>query len=178
MSSNLYMCEKCGDIVPHTVIEKIGEKCLHCSDGIYNIDSGLSLDDWYVKYQKLHFGVDSKMITTDMVYRHIRSTLLSGKKSYQPALSERYQNELEASKQQQEKLNKILQGKSKTMSASTPRCPKCGSTNLGKTKRGFSTGRAVAAGMLTGFLDVAAVAGAAGSNKMVNCCNDCGHTWK
>jgi len=61
---------------------------------------------------------------------------------------------------------------------SKPHCPKCGSTNLGKTKRGFKWGRAIATAAVTGFVDVAAAAGGVGSNKMINCCNDCGHTWK
>ena len=58
------------------------------------------------------------------------------------------------------------------------RCPKCGSTDFHSEKRGFSTGRAIAAGALTGFLDVAAVAGAVGNDKMVNVCDSCGHKWK
>lgn len=61
---------------------------------------------------------------------------------------------------------------------STSRCPKCGSTDFHSEKRGFSTGRAIAAGALTGFLDVAAVAGAVGKDKMVNVCDRCGHKWK
>ena len=42
-----------------------------------------------------------------------------------------------------------------------PKCPKCGSTNIVTGQRGFS--------LLTGFL---------GSNKTVNRCSNCGHTWK
>ena len=44
---------------------------------------------------------------------------------------------------------------------SRPKCPKCGSTNITAGQRGFS--------LLTGFL---------GSNKTVNRCANCGHTWK
>lgn len=42
-----------------------------------------------------------------------------------------------------------------------PKCPKCGSTSITTGQRGYS--------LLTGFL---------GSNKTVNRCANCGHTWK
>lgn len=42
-----------------------------------------------------------------------------------------------------------------------PRCPKCGSTSIIASQRGYS--------FWTGFL---------GSNKTVNRCSNCGHTWK
>ena len=44
---------------------------------------------------------------------------------------------------------------------SKPKCPKCGSTNITTGQRGYT--------LLTGFL---------GSNKTVNRCSNCGHTWK
>lgn len=43
----------------------------------------------------------------------------------------------------------------------TPKCPMCGSTNITTGQRGYS--------FWTGFL---------GSNKTVNRCSNCGHTWK
>ena len=42
-----------------------------------------------------------------------------------------------------------------------PKCPKCGSTAITSGQRGYS--------FFTGFL---------GSNKTVNRCANCGHTWK
>ncbi len=44
---------------------------------------------------------------------------------------------------------------------SKPRCPKCGSTSIAAGQKGYS--------FWTGFL---------GSNKTVNRCSNCGHTWK
>lgn len=44
---------------------------------------------------------------------------------------------------------------------SKPRCPKCGSTSITAGQKGYS--------IMTGFL---------GSNKTVNRCSNCGHTWK
>lgn len=56
-------------------------------------------------------------------------------------------------------------------------CPNCGSTSISTQKRGFKLGRAVAGTLLTGFLDVGAIAGAAGSGKYINVCQRCGHKW-
>lgn len=42
-----------------------------------------------------------------------------------------------------------------------PKCPKCGSTSIGVTNRGFS--------LLTGFL---------GSGKTMNFCQNCGYKWR
>lgn len=42
-----------------------------------------------------------------------------------------------------------------------PKCPKCGSTAIDATNRGYS--------LLTGFL---------GSGKTMNYCKNCGYKWK
>ena len=49
----------------------------------------------------------------------------------------------------------------KKIGESKPRCPKCGSTSIAVGQKGYS--------FWTGFL---------GSNKTVNRCSNCGHTWK
>lgn len=59
-----------------------------------------------------------------------------------------------------------------------PHCPKCHSTSISTQKRGFKLGRAIATTALTGFIDVGAVAGVAGSGKMINICQKCGYKWK
>lgn len=59
-----------------------------------------------------------------------------------------------------------------------PHCPKCHSTSISTQKRGFKLGRAIATTALTGFIDVGAVAGVAGSGKMINVCQKCGYKWK
>lgn len=69
-----------------------------------------------------------------------------------------------------------IQAKLKQLSTQ-PHCPKCQSTDIGKGQRGFKWGRAIGTVAVTGFLDVGAIAGAAGSNKIVNICNNCGHKW-
>lgn len=51
--------------------------------------------------------------------------------------------------------------KAREEEANRPRCPKCGSTSIATTTRGYS--------LLTGFL---------GSGKPINVCQRCGHKWK
>lgn len=53
------------------------------------------------------------------------------------------------------------QEKAKQVEKNKPKCPKCGSTNITTGQKGYS--------FWTGFL---------GSNKTVNRCGSCGHTWK
>lgn len=61
----------------------------------------------------------------------------------------------------QEWANKQLGVDNKQQEPDQVRCPKCGSTQITTGQRGYS--------LLTGFL---------GSNKTVNRCANCGHTWK
>lgn len=58
------------------------------------------------------------------------------------------------------------------------KCPKCGSNQITANKKGFSTGRAIAGGLLTGNIWVAAAAGGVGMNEIQITCLSCGHTWK
>ena len=53
-------------------------------------------------------------------------------------------------------------------------CPKCGSKNIYIDKKGGSTGKAIAGGLLTGNIFVAAAAGGIGANKIILTCLDCG----
>ena len=57
--------------------------------------------------------------------------------------------------------NKTSTSSASTKTTNTPKCPTCGSTNITAGQRGYS--------FWTGFL---------GSNKTVNRCSNCGHTWK
>ncbi len=53
------------------------------------------------------------------------------------------------------------QKNSKTQSANTVKCPKCGCTDIGVANRGYS--------IVWGFI---------GSGKSMNVCKKCGHKWK
>lgn len=57
-------------------------------------------------------------------------------------------------------------------------CPRCHSTSITAQKRGFKVGRAVVGSALTGGLDVAALAGGIGKDKIIITCLNCGHNWK
>ena len=59
-------------------------------------------------------------------------------------------------------------------------CPKCKSTNiqvLGERRKGFSVGKAIGGGLLTGGIGL--LAGFTGKKgKFEVFCQDCGHRWK
>lgn len=54
-------------------------------------------------------------------------------------------------------------------------CPKCGSTQIQITKKGFGLGKAAAGGLLIG--PVGLLGGAIGSNKIQRVCINCKHTF-
>lgn len=60
------------------------------------------------------------------------------------------------------------------MSNEPIRCPKCHSTQIHVDKRGFSVGKAIAGGLLTGNVLVAAAAGGVGKDKIELTCLKCG----
>lgn len=64
------------------------------------------------------------------------------------------------------------------MSDEPIRCPKCHSTQIHVDKKGFSVGKAIAGGMLTGNVLVAAAAGGIGMNNIELTCLKCGHKFK
>jgi DNA-directed RNA polymerase subunit RPC12/RpoP len=63
-----------------------------------------------------------------------------------------------------------------TTTESEVRCPKCGSTQLTANKKGFSLGKAVVGGVLTG--GVGLIGGFWGSNQVMVNCLRCGHRWQ
>ena len=62
------------------------------------------------------------------------------------------------------------------MSEELIKCPKCGSTQLTTTKKGFSGKQAVAGAVLTGGIGL--LAGTIGSNKIKITCLACGKEFK
>ena len=64
------------------------------------------------------------------------------------------------------------------MSETPPKvtCPKCGSDQISANKKGFSAGKAVVGGLLTGGIGLAA--GAIGSGKIKITCLNCGNEFK
>lgn len=60
------------------------------------------------------------------------------------------------------------------MDTEAVKCPKCGSTQIHVDKKGFSTGKAVI-GTVVANPVIGALAGAAGSNKIIITCLKCGN---
>lgn len=159
----LTICKKCRDVMYYfdDELDEIPDKCEECGGHI--IISDKSETEWYDEYYKAHPRSNKNNTSVETIYKWIAEIETHNSTEYDEKISEFVKQK------QQEEFGVDL---------SKPRCPKCGSTDFHSEKRGFSTGRAIAAGALTGFLDVAAVAGAVGKDKMVNVCDSCGHKWK
>jgi tellurium resistance protein TerD len=56
------------------------------------------------------------------------------------------------------------------------RCPKCGSTQITASNKGFGLGKAAVGGILLG--PVGLLGGLIGSKKVVVSCLKCGHQWQ
>lgn len=159
------ICKKCGEVVDYIPNDKIEMQCEFCGGDIFISDK--SEEEWYELYLEAHPNLRrAKVPPFDELYAWISEQLAPTFSGYSDEHRQRADETLAEWEEESRKR------------AAKPHCPKCYSTNIGKAQQGFKWGRAIGAAALTGFLDVAAVAGAAGSNKMVNCCNECGHTWK
>jgi predicted Zn-ribbon and HTH transcriptional regulator len=158
----LTVCKKCRDVMYYFEedLSDIPSKCEKCGGTIIITDKYET--EWYEEYIKTHPGTKRSNLDIDAVYAWVAKVVTTDSEEYNPAEEQRVKDEWD------DFLNEYAK----------PHCPKCYSTNIGKAQQGFKWGRAIGAAALTGFLDVAAVAGAVGSNKMVNCCNECGHKWK
>ncbi len=60
--------------------------------------------------------------------------------------------------------------------APTVACPKCGSTSITTTKKGYAAGDACCGAILLGPLGL--LCGATDANKLSNVCQKCGHSWE
>lgn len=130
------------------------------------IDDGVSFSPGYIHY--LNDDVtecldDHPLITTNMtVDDFIILTKISDSTDFYDAMIElhdkdiiEYELKMSQFRAQVDSQNEIKQ------QSNIPKCPTCGSTNITAGQRGYS--------FWTGFL---------GSNKTVNRCSNCGHTWK
>lgn len=124
---------------------------------------------WYVKHGdmpscKLCYACDSNIIKTPLlVEEYAYITLISEDRDFIDAMIELKQKDIIEFKTKiaQFKAQVDAQEERKRQERNLPRCPKCGSTSITASQRGYS--------FWTGFL---------GSNKTVNRCSNCGHTWK
>lgn len=124
---------------------------------------------WYVKHGdmpscKLCYACDSNIVKTPLlVEEYAYITLISEDRNFIDAMIELKQKDIIEFKTKvaQFKSQVDAQEERKRQERNLPRCPKCGSTSITASQRGYS--------FWTGFL---------GSNKTVNRCSNCGHTWK
>lgn len=157
---DLFVCKNCAEFTRAGHLKNT--TCEHCSCELEY--TGHEECSWFQEYYKHHTGANSKNTNSIMLYDWLRTYYLHDQ--YDHELHERIEEELEAEYLELEaEMNAI------------PHCPKCGCPSFRREKRGFGVGKAVATTALTGFLDVGLLAGATGKDKMVNCCNECGHKW-
>lgn len=162
---DIFICKKCGICNSGLVLHDY--TCEYCG-GIIEY-TGHDREYWFQEYYKNNPGQNSKNTTGIMMFKWLRETYLHNDFDHSA-----HEKTLQAKR---DEWNTML-AENAEFRRNTLHCPKCGSYDVRRDKRGFKLGRAMVAGALTGFLDVAAVAGAAGSNKMVNRCDKCGHTWQ
>lgn len=163
LDERIYICKNCGngDLDINNALKR-PPKCSFCNNEWYCTEK--TEDEWRLIYKSEHPDDEMRNFTTAMLCEYIRIKLTNEGIIHPNEIA------VNARIEKNKRLNNNYR--------SAPKCPKCGSIMFHSEKRGFSTGRAVAAGALTGFLDVAAVAGAVGKDKMVNVCDRCGHKWK
>lgn len=80
-----------------------------------------------------------------------------------------------AEEERKKNLNPTVHAEVKPRTGGEVVCPRCGSTSI-STQQKFSTGKAVAGGLLAGV--AGALIGGKGSNEVLNVCQNCGHKWK
>lgn len=142
---SLIICPECGKEISNKA-----KHCVHCGCPIYNpnicILNGIKQD--------LSFLIDG---TCDELDAIIKINTLTGscfETSY----------EIVGEIMDTKKIPPILNIKTKEeylLEKNQIHCPKCGSTSIGVTNRGYS--------LLTGFI---------GSGKAMNTCKNCGYKWK
>lgn len=140
-----YMCPKCGNDETYSVNETpICENC-GCE---HLINTNFTLDE----YMKIGTGDKNKFheFKTHLRERYVVNSPEFDSKLYQEVLDKEFKSFM-------------LNSSSNSQDYEEPkvRCPKCGSTSIGSTTRGYS--------LFTGFL---------GSGTPMNVCQKCGYKWK
>lgn len=160
----VYVCPKCQHINYSDEVKYEGQQCKHCDCQYINTQRTSS--EWTARFREVNHKTTKYQIGLREWDEFVIEDFLGENHDFdENAIQTRLDNIAQQREQWQRERNM------------RPRCPKCQSSNIGKGQRGFKWGRAIGAAAVTGFLDVGAIAGAAGSNKVVNVCNNCGHKW-
>ena len=164
-SSNVWVCPKCKFVETEDCLNA-DHRCEYCNS--ICVDTNKTYDEWDKLFCEKYPEKDNPNTSMRELFDFCADVFLN---EYNTVDTESVSKREKATQEWLDELDKSI--KSKPVS-----CPKCGSTSISTQKRGFKLGRAIAGAALTGFLDVGAVAGAAGSNKMINVCQRCGHQWE
>ena len=155
----VWACPKCKSVIEKRFIP-YNHLCKYCGDEYY-ICTDKTDDEWQEMLYQEYPDRNRTNIMREEINDYVYDKFFEGKAPNDAAVKNRLRI-------MDEHFN----------SPEVASCPKCGSTSISTQKRGFKLGRAVAGAALTGFVGTGLVAGAAGSNKMINVCQRCGHQWE
>ncbi|MGF6375124.1 putative paraquat-inducible protein A [Clostridiales Family XIII bacterium PM5-7] len=172
---HLAVCKGCGKGIMSPDFEKysaIDGKCIFCGSDF--VDSGHTSNQWSKIYNS---STEKHLFDHDIngQFKFIASKVLGdsySEEAYDAMIA--FKDEQNKKEYEEWRASEIAAGND----PSKPYCPKCNSQDLFVQKRGMKWGRAIATTAITGFLDVGAVAGVIGANKMIKVCNNCGHSWE
>lgn len=137
--------------------------------------NGVMINAAEVAYNTRLFEKTGLMKTSDTVDELIKLTGISSWKGTSVALKMYDNNQLREIVEQYRLGHAVTVNVSVNEDDGQLRCPKCHSNQIEIDKQGFSAGKALVGGILTG--GVGLVAGFHGKNKRKGKCLHCGHTW-
>lgn len=144
----LINCPECGNLISDQ-----SEVCIHCGFPMKNIRNDVST----ISVNGIKYDFTEIL---NCIKREIKPPALCIRDISDTCNVPIYEAKEIYFKLKNNELLKEINCESKNQS-NIPKCPKCGSTAITAGQRGYS--------FFTGFL---------GSNKTVNRCANCGHTWK
>lgn len=162
---NIWICPKCKFVETEDCLDS-DHKCEYCHSVCIN--TNITYDEWDELFCEKYPEKDTPDTSISELFDFCADVFLNESNTID-------ENLVSQRKKEEQNSFALMQ---QTQSPKPVSCPKCGSTSIATQKRGFKLGRAIAGAALTGFLDVGAVTGAAGSNKMINVCQRCGHQWE
>lgn len=137
--------------------------------------NGVMINAAEVAYNTRLFEKTGLMKTSDTVDELIKLTGISSWKGTSVALKMYDNNQLREIVEQYKLGHAVTVNVSVNEDDGQLRCPKCHSNQIEIDKQGFSAGKALVGGILTGGIGL--VAGFHGKNKRKGKCLHCGHTW-
>lgn len=137
--------------------------------------NGVMINAAEVAYNTRLFEKTGLLKTSDTVDELTKLTGISSWKGTSVALEMYNNNQLREVVEQYKLGHAVTVNVSVNEDDGQLRCPKCHSNQIEIDKQGFSAGKALVGGILTGGIGL--VAGFHGKNKRKGKCLHCGHTW-